>query len=43
MYREFENQQGIDLETPGATEVNEDDAESVVDPNADYSGVFDED
>lgn len=43
MYREFENQQGIDLETPGATEGNEDDAESVVDPNTDYSGVFDED
>jgi len=43
MYREFEIQQGIDLETPGATEMNEDDAESMVDPNTDYSGVFDED
>ena len=29
MYREFENQQGIDFETPGVTEVDEDDAESV--------------
>ncbi|OCL10009.1 hypothetical protein AOQ84DRAFT_8121 [Glonium stellatum] len=43
MYRQYENQRGIDYEVPDTMAVDEDDTESVVDPYAGYSSMFDDD